>query len=803
MLVNTDFPLGLNWQSRAGVPLSPTNGVPPGSDGRAPTLSQQIANGLSTAPPTSNQFQGFVAFGAIPVQTTTNLNTNATFAANAQSLNWPRGEVAGAVVAVLRSAQVGAPYLGQRVSFLFGSVIPVPSTDENGVTLPQGTSVNYWLPAPYTTNGYTNAPYYWSPNARAVFAIQAGGIDIVWQKAVPSVTLPPDATNYVQQSGVYYRLYPQHYLVSGSAAKPPQKIYWTEGAFLNLGKPVDVPSAQVSEVNVVYNNNFPRRVAQAYQDPNQTPIVDTNMLQETRTLWFDSTRGQILAYNVEGRAFVELLGELNNDSVTRRFLGFEIVDVFKQATPEDVTINLGERITAYQDGRDDTALYPSPINTISGLAFYYMQSTPNSDQITLYATKETHNLNDFQSHWLQTGVAGLRWPFRFVRYHEVWPGDVASYSQYLRPIVATDAEAQLTAVQLPTQNAPFIQYQDPLDQPRANLTATYAFYTFLVPQYPAHRTLLRYTAPNQVAFERVFSFLDVGIKSNALFASSVATNLTGWDPTNLVFNFGPQMYHTPYVVNQTVNVGDRISPPVSEIWNQHNYWAGYIRQTNGNSFNPGTYQDPFVAGFQQANLGAIIPVNAIPGHNQLEVWWFRVNNADGSKGFLPSYWPSVIGHYTLQWPANAREIIMAGNAGSGPLPSLEAKGTIYYQNDRTLPGYNPNEEHALMLAGHAYALRDDLNITTSNGYSSDPFVLTDYTDADGRPSMDVFKVRREKPEAGILFDYIVEAGTAILQAPMPLPLLPCRWKAVARSRSTITSSRPRIPGTCRAAGMTW
>ena len=182
------------------------------------------------------------------------------------------------------------------------------------------------------------------------------------------------------------------------------------------------------------------------------------------------------------------------------------------------------------------------------------------------------------------------------------------------------------------------------------------------------------------------------------------------------------------------------------------------------------YVDPFAAGFDKANAGSIIPVNAIPGKNLLEVWWYRINNADGSKGFLPVYWPSVIGHYTIQWPTNSAEIILAGNAGSGQLPSLQAKGSIYYQNDPTQPGYNPNEEHALMLAGTAFALRDDLNITTSNGYSSDPFVLVDYMDGDLRPSMIVFKVRREKPEAGILFDYIVEAGT-LLQEPMPLPLL--------------------------------
>ena len=797
MLINTDFALGINWQSQAGVPLSSTNGVPAGSDGRAPTTSQQITNGLTTAPPTLGQFQGFVSFGAVAVQGTTNVNTNANFAGNAQNLNWPHGEVNGSVVVVLRSAQVGGPYLGQRISFLFGSVIPVPSTDENGVTLPQGTSVNYWLPAPYTTNGYTNSAYYWSANAQAVFAVQAGGVDITWQKAVPSVNQPPDyATNasaYALISGVYYRLYTQHYLVSGSAVKPPQKIYWTEGPFQTLGKPVDVPAARVSEANVIYNTNFPRRVTQAYQDPNQTPIVDTNALTETRTLWFDSTRGQILAYNVEGRVFVELLGELNADGVTRRYLGFEIVDVFKQPSPQDVTINLGERISAYQDGRDDSALYPSPVNVISGPTFYFQQNTQNSDQVTLYAAQETINLNDFQAHWLQVGVAGLRWPYLFDRYHLVWPSDVRAYSHYLRPVVATDAEAQLTAVQLPTQNAPFIQYQDPLDQPRANLTPTFGFYTFLIPKYPAHRTLLRYTSGNQVAFERVFSWLDVGIKSNALFAGSVATNLTAWDPTNLVFNFGPQIYLNPYVITQTVNVGSRISPPQGERWNGTNYWAGYINQTNGNSFAIDDYQDPFVAGFTNANQGSIIPVNAIPGHNQMEVWWFRINNADGSKGFQPVYWPSVIGHYNLQWPGGAREIILAGNAGSGQLPSLEAKGRIYYQNDPTLPGYNPNEEHALMLAGTAYALRDDLNITNANGYSSDPYVLVDFVDADGRPSMDVFKVRREKPEAGILFDYIVEAGT-LLQEPMPLPLLDLPVEGTGASAINYNTEPPANSG---------
>ena len=112
--------------------------------------------------------------------------------------------------------------------------------------------------------------------------------------------------------------------------------------------------------------------------------------------------------------------------------------------------------------------------------------------------------------------------------------------------------------------------------------------------------------------------------------------------------------------------------------------------------------------------------------------------------------------------------MLASNDGSGALESLEALGSIYYQNDATQPGYNPNEEHALMQGGQAYALRDDLNLTDAANYSSSPYVLLEYTDNDGRPSMRPFRVLREK--GSIKFNYEIEAGT-ILQAPMPLPLM--------------------------------
>ena len=794
LLAGEAVPLGFsqrdtpyNLQSQRGVPISATVNTNSGSDGRMPSVNSSYN---SPNPATANQFRGWVSFGAVTappdwvsvsnaavLQPGTNGFSYLVAAAMQLPVGRTNGDTDNSICIVLRRAQVGSPYLSRQVSFPFGSIVSVPETDENGVLLPGGVpKESYWLPEPWSESNHTNDQYYWSPNAGMVFAVQAGPILVTWRKAAPAaVGEPPAYTNlngtasFQTNGGNLFLLYTARYIISGNAVKPPQKMYWTEGSFQKLGYPVSAPSARVSAVHVVYNPAFPKKVETPYPDPNYVaPVESTNMYQELRTLWFDGTLGQIHAYNAEGRVFVELLGQPKPGGGSE-YLGFEIVDVSQAPSPAAVTIELGERVGAYPDGADDSTLSPWPIQNNLGVQYYYRRSQISGELVTLYADRETQNLNDLQVHWLISGVAGLQWPYRFVRYSLVWPGDPVKYSHYLRPLVATDAEAQQTAVPLDGTEAPTLDYQDPLDQPRGKLTTTFAYYSFLDRDHPAHRGLLRFLSGDQVRFERVFSWLDVGLTNQALLAGSVATSLNAWNGTNLALLF-PDSSRAPYVTDVTVNVGDRILAPANELGATGIYWAGYLHQTNGTSFDPGAYQDPFVAGFDQANLGAIIPVNAIPGRNRLEVWWFRKNNADAVLGFQPVYWPTVIGHYTLQWPAHASQIVLAGNAGSGALDSLQAKGSIYYQNDPTQPGYNPNEEHAVMLSGQAYALRDDLNITNGANYSSAPYVLVAYTEADGRPAMRVFQVRREAPEAGVVFDYVVPAGT-LVQAPMPLPLL--------------------------------
>lgn len=633
-----------------------------------------------------------------------------------------------------------------------------------------------------TINTHQEIGYYWSSAAARVFAIEPGPIEITWRKAVP-LSAAPAGTNWVKIGDYFYRLYKANYVVSGEAFKTPRKMFWTEGTFRNTGKPILVPTSRVpGGVKVVFNRNFPSSVPSEIVVPgdprNDTPQSQRKLI--LNTLWYDADQKQILAYNREGRAFVEFLGEAGS---AQPWLGFEIVDVRRLPTPDDIEVNLGERMTAFRKPLnnlpppDDSKLVPEAVNALSGQTFHFQHNIQGSERIELFAIRETRNENDFFVHWMEEGVAGLRWPLIYGRYSLVWPANIADYSHYVRPAVATEAEAKETAIQIPSENVPVIDYQDPLDRPRAILLEGSRFYTFLG-NYPAHRTLIRLTSGAEVRFERVFSWLESHLKGIATNSSglsaSVVGNLAGWNASNpsaVIANAAV----SPRIVTNIVNVGDRIEAPEINNFRRLTNLVGYVRRSGGTGYSVTAYKDPFVVGFEAAAAGAIIPVNALTNLGHLEVWWFRPSVTDTAvleQGFKPIYWPSVIGSYNIRWPEGGSEIVLASNHGSGALLSYQARGRIYYENDRSKDGYNPNEEHALMQGGQAWALRDDLNVTsgTATAYTSHPFVLLEYIDPDGRPAIRTFRVLREKPEDKIRFDYEVAAGT-VLQAPMPLPLL--------------------------------
>ncbi len=239
--------------------------------------------------------------------------------------------------------------------------------------------------------------------------------------------------------------------------------------------------------------------------------------------------------------------------------------------------------------------------------------------------------------------------------------------------------------------------------------------------------------------------------------------------------------------------------------------TGYVFFENAR-YNPFVYDRDLFTGealWDSDNPpGPVIPVNqnpsAGPGTNdEFVVVWY-----DDPALNDHILWPHAAVRYNPQWPADEDEglgrIVMSSGHGSESVgtdgndqrvvPEMVLDGEtipasttfdparfeqvqIYHQPNRALPGFNPNEEHALIAPSlrfaavaprppAAYAMREnDLNITSRNSaYTSDPYVLVQYFDrAVNEFGMKVYRVEREDtanyPDG---FSVEMEAGEPVI-----------------------------------------
>ncbi len=183
-------------------------------------------------------------------------------------------------------------------------------------------------------------------------------------------------------------------------------------------------------------------------------------------------------------------------------------------------------------------------------------------------------------------------------------------------------------------------------------------------------------------------------------------------------------------------------------------YPGYVYTPAGNRYNINRYNYP-----TEANPDAASRLFAV-NTGLLEVWWA---NRSAHLDMPAVYYPSHVQRYACDWPTHTEPIVIASGLGA----AVDLVGaTVYYQNLTNQPGYNPNEEHALVINPRVYALRDDLN----RAQSSLPFVLLDGLAAgSGQPAMAVYDVLRTN--AQYRFEYTGTAGLPILP-PMPLAALP-------------------------------
>lgn len=687
---------------------------------------------------------------------------------------------------------VGAILLGQPVTDISGTLVTLAGNANANISSATASPIT-----PPST-------YYYSPHAERVFATQPGRVSVIWM-------------TQLADSGGNYGTKQEEFSVSSTTSQPVRTIYWTEGSF--DGPRVRITDGRILTANPIYNAAVPKAVPAEVNIPGYLPVT-TNL----STLSFDrfNSVGQLHAYNVEGRVFVEYLGNERAPSVYE-FVGYDVVELVRVPDINYTTVNLGQRITPHDN---DSRLQAMPVFSNNQTALpYYGSATQADGSFTYYAERETgpantpddgspasaDSFNKVVMYWLTTGSFNIQWPKFQDRYWLRWSPRLSDYAHYTVDSAGSTAE---TGIAFTGGGMPDIIYQDDPNQgeARIDLTTQRLFVKFAEGADNLNRTLLKFTSSAAIWYVNLYSQAEnrkTVLSSTSSSAAGVTTitlpaeaSTSGLEvgmvvtgpgipagTTVLITKIlsGTKFEVSPAIPNGTnsltytvqedallpidiaATVGSRISAPSGHEA------AGYI--TSGTAYYPAGYLNPFTVGVAAANAGAIIPVNALPGNNVLNIRWFKKSAAPSAE-FQDFYVPGKMGRYTLSWPADTTpKIIIAQGVGTDDLPAWEAAGSVYTQNDAAQPGYNPNEEHAFMLGGRAYALRDDLNVPTATGVipagasqTSPPFVLLAYTSAtDKRPAMHAYKVISE--DATHPFDYPAVAGNLLVK-PYPLPLMP-------------------------------
>jgi hypothetical protein len=216
------------------------------------------------------------------------------------------------------------------------------------------------------------------------------------------------------------------------------------------------------------------------------------------------------------------------------------------------------------------------------------------------------------------------------------------------------------------------------------------------------------------------------------------------------------------------------------------YGSGYIVNEVSN-YNATLYDRSAAVG----KWGPIYPVNwsgLFGDEQQLSIGYYENPSSHPANPVHPPVgWPHQVTNYsTVIFPSDNNDsvpaIYIASQLGSEGVnqslanpqpqrvfdPVKYTNLTVYNQPDRDLPGFNPNEEHALVAPSNLAAMTGDntknigqsaffalqqlINRTETSKpdeYTSAPFVLGQYTDATtGQPGMIAYRVLTTRTGAG-------------------------------------------------------
>ncbi len=519
------------------------------------------------------------------------------------------------------------------------------------------------------------------------------------------------------------------YLISSEGAHTPMKVYWTEGS--DDGPPVALEDA--SGIEIFYSENLA---------PIDGGVVglDPNDPDDTYYLWPSQEAGTVLrAEGKEGHAVIAFHGQSSPPWEYANFTGVQVVDVVKYLGDSLQYFDIGQQITPVTEAPVGYEAIPHVSRGQSD--FIYQHNVAGPKEGTVYAIKTTLHPQGVESEvfWMRksdapgvsTLLPNIDWPYEQARYTSDWPIwqnaqlYVRGAPDHLGPAVPIPAQWEL--------NPHLMNFQLSLEVDTGKQA------TFQSNQFDAKGrcwALMRYTPGSDVVFQVI----------------------------RVVRNTAPAFFGGDLIpANNPADIGDE----VTDAYHEPKDTPGYLHVVAGWQGSPRDEQyDAAVYDVGGGGTGQIFPVNV----GELEVWWYNEFEVESHA----IAWPSWVKRYDVDWPDPPDRVIEVDSqigADSIPHPAFE----IYYQNTKNQPGFNPNDEHALIgaskkggeKANTVYALRDDLGAAAT----SQPYVLIKYEVGEAPDPVlwefDVFQVTR----GDLIHEPVLNVGS-LLQAPFPLGVPP-------------------------------
>jgi len=557
-----------------------------------------------------------------------------------------------------------------------------------------------------------------------------GVTSVAMGEILAPVTAPTSAVAQWVASGQLYQhskagdSFDGNLIVTQSRTDPtPIHVYW--GSFDPLGilwpeefRAYTVSDLALEPVAIYHTESTPAPdvalpSAGTFMDIRYNSLVDTNHL-------FKQVGDILQAQTVIGEVVVVYFTGADTNGT---YLGREIVEL-RPYVPDVVQANvlMGDELQPFAqhaahvtNATEVTRGLQLGRSDVNGFIYQHQDAGPYAGRC--FAVKPTIGVVDAEIFWMRDGLFS-EWPYEMRRYTCAWP---VTGQRFVR----RGPGEELPKIDIPMDLNPFLM---PAQQFAIGQEGELVGDVFLT----------RGEGWSLLGFET---------------GSPTAKDWVGFLPVQSTLRTDP-VYSAP-ATNWTIGV--EITEPTHE-----GPKSGHIYEPTGDRFEPSVYQAKDALGW---TTGQIFAVNT----GNIEVFWANEVAPRPGDAVNRIQFPSTVGTYTNDWPTNAPTAVIASQMGTGEITNHT--WYLYVENDSGQPGYNPNDEHAL-VAGFAggnavFPLRNDLGTPAT----SEPFVLVPYQDEPGGPfGLHVWEVLAE--DVGNTFTYAGNTAGKIIQPPFPLSTLP-------------------------------